>query len=187
MLVVALLHVPAALHAVAAPRATLPPTVAVFPATPGSDRAVGDFPIRSVVPHGSAALFPSSSTLLAYRTPSGSVDLSSFLDDEINVRGGAGSRGATDSEKKADARREELRKEEEMQKARAKVAIERMDAAEAAKVRAAEAALASGVPPCESSVWGGAGQTGLLSAKACARARDGMIEEGKRTGAFIIF
>lgn len=31
------------------------------------------------------------------------------------------------------------------------------------------------------------GQTGLLSAKVCARDRDGLIEQGKRTGAFLIF
>ena len=31
------------------------------------------------------------------------------------------------------------------------------------------------------------GQTGLLSAKVCARERDGIVETSKRTGAFLIF
>ena len=50
-------------------------------------------------------------------------------------------------------------------------------------------------PPCageEVALAGGdmvlpKGQTGLLSAKVCARDRDGLIEQGKRTGAFLIF
>ena len=60
---------------------------------------------------------------------------------------------------------------------------------EAAKERERQAQLNSGVPLCEkgSGVLGDSGRTGVLTAKACTRIRDGTIETGPRTGALLFF
>ena len=50
------------------------------------------------------------------------------------------------------------------------------------------ALAASGVPPCPTGgPFGDAGRTGVLTAKVCARQRDGTIESAQRTGAFLVF
>ena len=77
-------------------------------------------------------------------------------------------------------------KEEAMKAARAETAIARMAEVKEAKAREVERLRASGVPLCQESAWG-KGSTGLLSATACTRERDGFIEEGKRTGFAVVF
>ena len=62
----------------------------------------------------------------------------------------------------------------------------RMEETEQAQQRSRERIAASGVPACEDGVWG-SGNTGLLSSKACARVRDGMLQERKATGFFVVF
>ena len=70
------------------------------------------------------------------------------------------------------------------------IAIKRMEETEATLQREFEAIQASGVPECPDEKNFASGQTGVLSAKACARnrRRDGIaIDGGKKTGAFLVF
>ena len=68
------------------------------------------------------------------------------------------------------------------------VALRRMKAVKEAREREREALAASGVPPCPTGgPFGDAGRTGVLTAKVCARQRDGTIESAQRTGAFLVF
>ena len=79
---------------------------------------------------------------------------------------------------------------EEKMAARDAVAIKRMEETEATLQREFEAIQASGVPECPDEKNFASGQTGVLSAKACARnrRRDGIaIDGGKKTGAFLVF
>ena len=75
--------------------------------------------------------------------------------------------------------------EEEMKAARAAKALERAAKAKEGNERQAVAAASSGLPPCPDGPWGGS--TNLLTAQSCYRVRDGIIDTGKRTGAFLIF
>ena len=79
---------------------------------------------------------------------------------------------------------------EEKMAARDAIAIKRMEETEATLQREFEAIQASGVPECPDEKNFASGQTGVLSAKACARnrRRDGIaIDSGKKTGAFLVF
>jgi hypothetical protein len=119
------------------------------------------------------------------RTPSGplSVSLSDLLEEEVTTSQGAASEDAT---KKADAMRKQEADLAAMKEARAAVAIKRMDENAEAIQRSQQRAAASGLPPCPSEgPWGS--NTGLLSAKACARTRDGFIDQRKPTGFGVIF
>lgn len=94
-------------------------------------------------------------------------------------------RGLGDSRSKAEALQKATAAEEATKQARAEKAIARAKETAAAKQREREAIENSGVPACDNSgPWGSA--TGLLTAKACSRVRDGSIEQGKRTGFFLV-
>ena len=106
------------------------------------------------------------------------LSLSDMLDDAPAA--------SDDALKKAEAYKAQQAKEAAMKEERAAVAIERMERNAETLQRSQERIAASGVPPCESGVWG-SGNTGLLSAKTCSRVRDGLVEETKKTGFGIIF
>ena len=179
----------ACLHPMVAAVTPGPPGVVIQTKTRGpairDQPRFGDFHHRPV-----PSIFPvsgkhPSSMLLARRGTAGEVDLGSLLDDV------APSSQVTETDRRAAALSEQKAQEEQMKAVRAQVAITRMDEAAAAKAREAElvnSRIEDGLQPCEDSVWGGSGQTGLLSAKACARLRDGLLENGRgRTGFFVVF
>ena len=135
---------------------------------------LGDFVPRPPSVSSSGLIFPASvelpSTLVA-RASSGNFDdfdIGSMFDDIPST--------SSDSDRKAAALRAETEQAEVVKAARAEKAIARMALEDERKVREAEAIAASGVPICETSVWG-SGSTGLLSAKACARVRDGVVDQ----------
>ena len=81
---------------------------------------------------------------------------------------------------------QELAAEDALKQERAATAIARMENSAATAQRAKERAAASGLPPCPDGVWG-SGNTGLLSAQACYRERDGMMEQKKASGFLVVF
>ena len=139
--------------------AALAPSVAIMqqPAA----RALRQTP-SGVLPQSAASLFPQTTSALAYvgQTP-------------------------TDPASRAAALRAATAKEEEMKAERAAKALQRAANAKAGNERQAAAAAASGIPPCPDGPWGTS--TSLLTAKSCYRVRDGIIDTGKKTGAFLIF
>ena len=104
------------------------------------------------------------------------ISLSALLDGVEEAQEDAG----------AVALRERQQLEAQKMAERDAVAIARMSAAEEAKRKERAALAASGVPPCPTGGPFGS-NTGVLSAKVCARERDGEIESSPRTGAFLIF
>ena len=105
-------------------------------------------------------------------------DLSSLL-DEVEAPRADG--GVVALRKRAEAEARQMAE-------RDAVALRRMKAVEEAREREREALAASGVPPCPTGgPFGDAGRTGVLTAKVCARQRDGTIETAQRTGAFLVF
>jgi len=129
-------------------------------------------------------IFPTTVTLARTSSGTTSFDFGSLLDDVESTP-------TTDTEKKAEAKRLADAEEAKMMAARDEIAIKRMAGVDAARQREFEAQKASGAAFCEerdpSKVLGDSGRTGVLSAKACMRVRDGQIESGPRTGALLIF
>ena len=121
------------------------------------------------------AFAPLATPAAALAAPS--VSLSDFLDDMPTT--------ATE-DKAAAALREQLAAEDALKQERAATAIARMENSAATAQRAKERAAASGLPPCPDGVWG-SGNTGLLSAQACYRERDGMMEQKKASGFLVVF
>lgn len=155
------------------------------PAPPHQPSAVmrpvlGDFVPRPPSVSSSGLIFPATvdlpSTLMARVSSSGKLDfdIGSMLDD-------IPSPGSDAADIKAAALRAEIEQAEAVKAARAEKAIARMALEDERKVREMERIAASGVPECESSVWG-SGSTGLLSAKACSRVRDGVVEQRAVSG-----
>ena len=110
-----------------------------------------------------------------------SVSLSDLLDDAAATDG-----ASDDATQKAKVLREQQEREDAMKQERAAVAIARMDETKETLERSREKALSSGVPLCGQNKNFGS-NTGVLSAKACSRARDGLIDERKKTGSFAVF
>jgi len=119
----------------------------------------------------------------------------SFFDDEAPTARAdattpaARAKEASSVEARAAALRAKTAEKERTQAARDEVAIKRMAEVAARKAAEAEENAARGIPKCSSDgVFGeSAGRTGVLTAKQCMRDRDGIIESGTRTGAFLIF
>ena len=73
-----------------------------------------------------------------------------------------------------------------MKAKRAETVIRRMDENERFLADQRAANEAKGIKPCkEGGPWGS--NTGLLSSEVCSRTRDGFIDQGQRTGAFLFF
>ena len=116
------------------------------------------------------------------RTKGGlSVSLSDLLDEEAATDG-----ASEDATQKAKVLREQQAREDAIKQERAAVAIARMDETKETLERSREKALSSGVPLCPENKNFGS-NTGVLSAKACSRVRDGLIDQRKATGAFAVF
>lgn len=125
-----------------------------------------------------------TATLLARDTGNtGAFPISGLIDDIDPA--------TTAMDAKAAAMRAQLAEEQRIMDARDEVAIRRMAEVQAARQRELEAQKASGVPFCAENdptkVLGDSGRTGVLTAKACQRVRNGLIETGPRTGALLIF
>lgn len=124
-----------------------------------------------------------TATLLARDTGNGVFPISGLIDDIDPA--------TTAMDAKAAAMRAQLAEEQRIMDARDEVAIRRMAEVQAARQRELEAQKASGVPFCAENdptkVLGDSGRTGVLTAKACQRVRNGLIETGPRTGALLIF
>ena len=120
---------------------------------------------------------------MAYPAKGGSlsVSLSDLIDEQA-----ASAPSLDDSAVKAATLREQLAKETAMKEQRAAIAIERMEKKDQQLKKARERADNSGVPLCEEGVWG-SGNTGLLSATACRRERDGMVEKKSSSGFMVVF
>lgn len=121
--------------------------------------------------------------------------LSTFFDEEAPTARAdattpaARAKAASSVEARAAALRAKTAEKERTQAARDEVAIKRMAEVAARKAAEAEENAARGIPKCSSDgVFGeSAGRTGVLTAQQCMRDRDGIIESGTRTGAFLIF
>lgn len=125
-----------------------------------------------------------TATLLARDTGNtGAFPISGLIDDIDPA--------TTAMDAKAAAMRAQLAEEQRIMDARDEVAIRRMAEVQAARQRELEAQKGSGAPFCAESdptkVLGDSGRTGVLTAKACQRVRNGLIETGPRTGALLIF
>ena len=120
------------------------------------------------------SLLPASASAKALS----SLSLSDMLDDvPLDA--------SKDALQKSEARRAAEAAEAATKEARAAVAIQRMEETKAGLERAQEKAIASSVPMCPDGIFGTG--TGVLSAQACVRKRDGIIDAKKGSGFMVIF
>ena len=161
----------------------------VAPAPPPQPHPIAE--VRSAA----RAPLPTSALLARTAAAPSDVTLSAFFDDDVQsertdaTTPAARAKAASSAEARAAALRAQAAEKERVQAARDEVAIKRMGEVVARKRAEAEENAARGIRACSSDgVFGeSAGRTGVLTAQQCLRDRDGIIESGTRTGAFLIF